>query len=146
MNYLDNFYVDLVAGENFIERWSNDFSWFEKDNHETYYELYKRVMLAVSGTTEFQLKGNKGHCGFPSRLMLPKGQVGGMTFQLFFIVVPYNKATDYDHTLSCGVGFNPRNLDTFAFGYPFDREINRASLYTTSNMKFYDVKIYHRTE
>lgn len=146
---LDHFYFDLVAGKNDIVRSSTDFSWFVKDR-TTYYELYKQLMLAVKGEFKFPLDMTEAHCGIPSRLMLPKGQYGGMTFQMFFMVMPYHEPktarfTGYDHTLSCGIGSGARYLDTFAFGYPFDREINRANWYTP-NMLFYDVNIFHKKE
>lgn len=146
---LDHFYVDLVAGKNDIVRNSNDFSWFVKDRTTTY-ELYKQIMLATKGETKFPLDMSEAHCGIPTRLMLPKGQAGGLTFQMFFMVMPFNEPkvqrfSGYDHTISCGVGSGARYLDTLAFGYPFDREINRANWYTP-NMHFYDVNIFHKKE
>ncbi len=76
---LDYFLVDLVAGKNDIVRKSEDFSWFVKDR-TTYFELYKQIMLAVKGEVKFPLDMTEAHCGFPMRLMLPKGKRGGMFF------------------------------------------------------------------
>lgn len=146
---LDHWYVDLVAGKNDIVRKSEDFSWFVKDR-TTYYDLYKNVMLATTGDHKFPLDMSEAHCGLPMRLMLPKGQVGGMPFQFFFMVMPYHEPkvarfSGYDYTVSCGVGSGARYLDTYAFGYPFDRPIDKGYWYTP-NMYFYDTNIYHKRE
>uniref|UniRef100_A0AAG5CS79 Hexamerin A n=1 Tax=Anopheles atroparvus TaxID=41427 RepID=A0AAG5CS79_ANOAO len=131
---LDHFLVDLVAGDNVIARNSQDFSWFVKDR-TTYFELYKQVMQAFTGDYKFPLDMSEAHCGFPARLMLPKGKKGGMPFQFFFMIAPYHapkveRFTGYESTVSCGVGSGARYLDTLPFGYPFDRKINEAAWFT----------------
>lgn len=70
---LDHFVVDLKTGENLIERKSSDFSWFVNDR-TTFYELYKKLMTAKNGGEKFPLDMSEAHCGFPSRLMLPRGK------------------------------------------------------------------------
>jgi len=146
---LDHFFVDLVAGKNEIVRNSEDFSWFVKDR-TTYFELYKQIMLAVKGEAKFTLDMTEAHCGFPMRLMLPKGKRGGMMFQFFFMVVPYvppkiEQFSGFDKTLSCGVGSGGRYIDNLPFGYPFDRPIDET-YWLTPNMYYYDVNIFHKRE
>ncbi|XP_062540228.1 hexamerin-1.1-like [Armigeres subalbatus] len=146
---LDHFLIDLVPGKNVITRNSLDFSWFVKDR-TTYFELYQQVMKAINGNGKFPLDMSEAHCGFPARLMLPKGKKGGMPFQFFFMVAPYYKPsvkqfTGFDPTLSCGVGSGARYLDVLPFGYPFDRKIDE-SVWFTPNMKYYDTLIYHKSE
>nr|XP_029723400.1 hexamerin-1.1-like [Aedes albopictus] len=146
---LDHFLVDLVPGKNVITRNSLDFSWFVKDR-TTYFELYQQVMRAYKGEGKFPLDMSEAHCGFPARLMLPKGKKGGMPFQFFFMVVPYQppkvpQFTGFDHTLSCGVGSGARYLDDLPFGFPFERKIDESAWFTP-NMKYYDTLIYHKSE
>jgi hypothetical protein len=146
---LDHFFVDLEAGKNDIVRKSEDFSWFVKDR-TTYFELYKQVMLAVKGEYKFPLDMTEAHCGFPMRLMLPKGKRGGMMFQFFFFVAPYvppktEQFTGFDKTLSCGIGSGARYIDNLPFGYPFDRPIDEK-YWLTPNMYYYDVNIFHKKE
>ncbi|XP_055616584.1 hexamerin-1.1-like [Toxorhynchites rutilus septentrionalis] len=146
---LDHFLVDLVEGKNTITRKSQDFSWFVKDR-TTYFELYKQVMQAYSGEGKFPLDMSEAHCGFPERLMLPKGKKGGMPYQFFFMVTPYHapkveRFTGYDQTLSCGVGSGARYIDELPFGYPLERQIDESAWFTP-NMKYYDTMIYHKSE
>lgn len=81
---------------------------------------------------------------------LPKGKRGGMLFQFFFMVMPFNppqieQFSGFDKTLSCGVGTGGRYLDTLPFGYPFDRPIDEK-YWLTPNMYYYDVNIFHKKE
>ncbi|XP_038104688.1 hexamerin-1.1 [Culex quinquefasciatus] len=146
---LDHFLVDLIPGKNVITRNSQDFSWFVKDR-TTYFELYKQVMLAYNGETKFPLDMSEAHCGFPSRLMLPKGKKGGMPFQFFFMVAPYHapkveRFAGYEEVVSCGVGSGARYVDTLPFGYPLERKIDEAEWFVP-NMYYYDTMIYHKSE
>lgn len=144
---LDRWMVDLKSGENNIERKSNDFSWFVNDR-TSYYNLYKKLMTAINGGDKFALDMSEAHCGFPSRLMLPRGRVGGFAVQFFFMAMPYNapsveRFSGFDETLSCGVGSGSRYLDSVPFGFPFNRHFDIHN-YFTSNMFFHDTFIYHK--
>lgn len=146
---LDHFFVELVEGKNDIVRNSEDFSWFVKDR-TTYFELYKQLMLSMNGGGKFPLDMSEAHCGFPARLMLPKGKVGGMLYQFFYMVIPFyppttERFTGYDYKLSCGVGSGARYLDTLPFGYPFNRPIDTKNWYTP-NMFYHDVNIFFKRE
>lgn len=146
---LDYFLTDLVPGKNVITRNSVDFYGFVNDR-TTYYDLYKKVMQAVTGEGKFPLDQSEAHCGFPARLMLPKGNKGGKQFQMFFIISEYQAPSvplykGYDPVISCGVGSGARYIDTLPFGYPFDRSIDETTFYTP-NMVFEDVIIFHKRE
>lgn len=144
---LDAFKYDLVPGKNVILRNSREFTWFIRDR-TPYLELYKWVMGAKRGVTNFPLDLTEAHCGFPDRLMLPKGKVAGMPFQLYFIITPYiaprlPQGSTYNYILNCGVGSGSRYIDDLPFGYPFDRVIDEKTWYTP-NMYNLDVMIYHK--
>lgn len=145
---LDRWLVDLAQGENDISRKSTDFTWFVKDR-TTYYELYKSLMIATnSHDSKFPLDMSEAHCGFPSRLMLPRGRVGGYAVQFFFMVYPYKapaveRFTGFDPAISCGVGSGGRYLDDMPFGYPFNKKFS-AHFEPTENMFFYDTYVYHK--
>lgn len=144
---LDRWLVDLKTGENVFDRKSTDFSWFVKDR-TTYYDLYKKLMGAINGGEAFNLDMSEAHCGFPQRLMLPRGRVGGFAVQFFFMVMPYNapsveRFSGFDETISCGVGSGSRYLDSVPFGFPFNRQFDFHDFYQP-NMFFYDTFIYHK--
>ncbi|KAI9581296.1 larval serum protein 2 [Glossina fuscipes] len=147
---LDHFVVDLVAGVNHIKRNSNDFS-FYVDDRTTYLELYQKVLDAVQTDYKFPLNQAEAHCGLPQRLMIPKGKKGGMPVQFFFIVYPYHapkvpQHSTYDHVVSCGVGSGSRHIDALPFGFPFNRPVKHDFYFQVPNVKFHDVKIYHKED
>ena len=142
---IDSFMYTLKSGVNEFKRQSKDFYWTIEDR-TSYTELYKYVMLAFEGKYEFPLDISEPHCGFPDRLVLPKGWYKGMPMQFFFFVYPftasYEPFSTYDYTYSCGIGSGVRHIDEMPFGYPFDREIDEYEFFVP-NMYFEDVKIYH---
>uniref|UniRef100_A0A182VZG2 Uncharacterized protein n=1 Tax=Anopheles minimus TaxID=112268 RepID=A0A182VZG2_9DIPT len=146
---LDTFEWEFKEGLNVFVRESTQFPMYVQDR-TPYFELYKWVMDAYNGVREFPLDMTEAHCGFPSRLMLPKGKKGGMPFQLFFIVSPFHAPTvphheGYDYTLNCGVGSGARFIDSLPLGYPFDRPIDEK-VWFTPNMYYLDTTIYHKKE
>lgn len=146
---MDVFLVDLVEGKNVITRSSNDFSWYVNDR-TTYYELYKKLWQATTTDYKFPLDMSEAHCGFPNRLMLPKGKKGGMPFQFFFFITPYHEPevkqfTGFDPTISCGIGSGARYLSDLPFIYPLERKIDVKSFFV-DNMYIYDTYIFHKSE
>ncbi|KFB46507.1 hypothetical protein ZHAS_00014498 [Anopheles sinensis] len=116
----------------------------------TYTELYKKIMTAYNGGEKFVLDNSEAHCGFPDRLLLPKGLPSGYEMTFYFIVTPYYapkvpQFSTYDNTYQCGVGSGSKYIDDLPFGYPFDRDIDFSYFYT-KNMYFKDVLIYHSEE
>ncbi|XP_054084523.1 larval serum protein 1 beta chain-like [Zeugodacus cucurbitae] len=147
MNFieLDEFVYEVVAGENVIKRSSEEFYWNVKDR-TTYTELYHYVMAAYDGKYELPLDISEPHCGFPDRLILPKGWESGFPVQFFFIVAPYDGTVEqyanFDYTYYCGIGSGARHVDSKPFGYPFDRPIDESQFFVP-NVYFKDVSIYH---
>ncbi|XP_061391297.1 arylphorin subunit A4-like [Musca vetustissima] len=142
---IDEFYYELKSGVNTFKRSSKDFYW-TTDDRTTYTELYKFVMMAYEGNFEFPLDYSEPHCGFPDRLILPRGWEKGMPMQFFFFVYPYTASYEpysFNYNYSCGIGSGVRHIDEMPFGYPFDREIDEYEFFVP-NMYFKDVKIYHK--
>ncbi|XP_037814271.1 arylphorin subunit A4-like [Lucilia sericata] len=143
---IDSFIYTLKSGINKIMRMSRECYWTIEDR-TTYTEMYKYVMLALDDKYQFPLYISEPHCGFPDRLILPRGWYKGMPMQLFFYISPftadYEPYSTYDYTYSCGIGSGVRHIDERPFGYPFDREIDEYEFFVP-NMYFKDVKIYHK--
>lgn len=143
---LDQYFVDLVVGENVIKRSTRDF-YYDIRDRTTYTELYQRVMRAMNGEEQFVLGLSEAHCGWPDRLLLPKGLPDGYNLTVFFIISPHkapkvSQYSTYDSAISCGAGSGSKYGDSLSFGFPLDREID-ASSFETKNMLFKDVSIYH---
>ncbi|EAT40204.1 AAEL008045-PA [Aedes aegypti] len=143
---IDHYMVDLVVGKNTFVRNSRDFYWSVKDR-TMYTELYKKMMMSIAGKDKFILDMSEAHCGFPDRLILPKGWVSGMKMQFYFIITPYTMTEPksnivFDNTFMCG---KYNFVDNLPMGFPFDREIDYTYWYT-KNMLFKDVFIYHMDE
>ncbi|XP_005183087.2 arylphorin subunit A4-like [Musca domestica] len=139
---IDEFYYELKPGFNSFNRSSKDFYW-TTDDHTTYTELYKFFEKALEGEIELPLDYSEPHCGFPDRLILPRGWEKGMPMQFAFFVYPYTalgkpNAPNY----SCGNRSGVRHIGDMPFGYPFDREIDEFEFFVP-NMYFKDVKIYY---
>jgi hypothetical protein len=147
--FLESFVYDLKSGNNVIERNSQDFTWFVKDR-TTFSQLYKHVMTAFNGGETFKLDNTEAHCGFPQRLLLPRGGVNGIPYQFYFIITPYvapkvEQYSTYEQVYTCGIGSGSRYLDALPLGYPFDREIDET-VWDTPNMHTEDVLVYHKNE
>jgi len=143
---LDEFVWELKSGDNTFSRKSYDYFWTIADR-TTYTEMYKYVMMAYDGKFDFPMSISEPHCGFPDRLILPKGWYEGMPVQFFFMVTPYMHPehevySTYDYTWYCGIGSGARHVDTLPFGYPFNRVIDEYDFFVP-NMYFMDAKIYH---
>lgn len=87
---LDQFIVKLNQGNNLIRRNSVDFK-NVVDDPETMKTLYRRLWNFLNQKTNDNTKlvnfdTNNNNQGFPHRLVLPKGTVGGEEYTLFFIV------------------------------------------------------------
>ncbi|CAO1393718.1 unnamed protein product [Diamesa serratosioi] len=87
---IDQFKVQLNQGENTIRRNSRNFRNVVNDPI-TFTTLYKRALNTKSnnqGTdmNDNNMETNNNNMGFPHRLVLPKGTVGGMDYTIFVIV------------------------------------------------------------
>lgn len=142
---LDKFIVDLKAGRTILARSSEEFAFYAKDQ-TTYFDLYKIVMSAVNGDAKLPADFSQSPCGFPQRLMLPKGKKGGLPVQLFVIITEYRAPSrwviqkDWFSSSNCR-----RDIDARPLGFPLDRYIDEAVWYTP-NMKFIDTAVFHKSE
>lgn len=142
---IDKYVVNLNVGRNAITRNSNQFALYSQD-HTPYYELYKIVMTSLTNETALPSDFNKQTCGFPRRLILPKGKRMGMAVQLFVIVSEYRSAStwvirkDWFSSSNCR-----RDIDARPLGYPLDRYIDE-NIWYTPNMKYIETAVYHKSE
>nr|CAQ63321.1 hemocyanin 1 precursor [Thermobia domestica] len=147
---LDKFVAKVSAGQTPIQRKSSESSVTIPDR-ETTKVLVQRVKDALEDKTTWNVNKDLRHCGFPDRLLLPKGKKEGMPFTLFVMVTDWEKEKvndvpyDYDYGGSisyCGT-LNHKYPDTQPMGYPFDRRIENVEEFLTPNMYVKDVVITH---
>jgi hypothetical protein len=142
---LDIFKQKLVPGENIIKR-SSDQIWFYGPAQTSYYELYQNVMSAKSGATTWTPDLYKGRCQFPKHIMIPKGQVDGMPFKMFFIISEFKpasmtRADEFNRKHECGVGTGARYFEERTLLFPIDRHIDSKHFFVP-NIHFADVEIH----
>lgn len=134
----------MNAGLNTIARNSRDIFTATEDI-TTIRDLYKTVNDAYQGKGEYYYEKNDRHCGYPQRLLLPKGKRGGMPFSFFVVVTPYDETQVKVETKlpSCSSQFGLFFPDQYALGYPFDRVIDETQFYVP-NFFEKDVIIFHK--
>ncbi|KAG7312332.1 Basic juvenile hormone-suppressible protein 2 [Plutella xylostella] len=147
---LDTFVYKLNTGKNVIVRDSMDMHNLVRDRVFTH-DWWKKLDT-VGDIHQLYIRDLKNYnTGFPTRLLLPKGHVGGMEFMLYCIVSPLRIVENVDQTL---IRDTTRKdflvqyrstvlLDKMALGYPLDRHIDVARFFTP-NMKIVEVKIFHK--
>uniref|UniRef100_A0A0P6J5U5 Putative hexamerin 2 beta n=1 Tax=Aedes aegypti TaxID=7159 RepID=A0A0P6J5U5_AEDAE len=143
---MDQFVVQLEVGQNVINRSTEDFYYNIRDR-STYTDLYKRVMRGLQ-KEPYALDYSEIHCGWPDRLLLPRGLPNGYDISFFIIISPHipAKVPQYStYTLGCGAGSGSKYSDDLPFGFPFDRELD-VNHFKTENMIFKDVTVYHLGE
>ncbi|KAL5291031.1 hypothetical protein ACFFRR_010443 [Megaselia abdita] len=138
---IDQFYYDAVVGKNTYKRESHDF-FFTKKDHTTYFELYKYVLAAFDGKYEFPVNYDMNkQCGFPERLLFPRGWTNGLPMKMYVIATPYDASvkeyTYEQHDMYCGMDY-----DKLPYGYPLDRPIV-DQYFWADNMYYKDIFIYH---
>ncbi|XP_017777166.1 PREDICTED: hexamerin-like [Nicrophorus vespilloides] len=139
MNFfeLDRFTYSLQAGKNVIERNSRESKFFSVDR-TTYKQLYKQVLTAYNGGEAFKYYPMYKYTSFPQRLMLPKGEYGGKTYQ-FYVIVSESHGHEESSTTAQYL------VDTkYTIGYPFDRPIKFEHDFFVPNSYVKDVVIYHK--
>lgn len=114
---LDQFIVKLNQGQNVIKRNSVDFKNVVGEP-ETMKTLYKRALNTMNGNgkqggndmNNLNIDTNNNNRGFPHRLLLPKGTVGGEDYTLFVVVSDIintnNVNFNYNDNLSVRDAFN----------------------------------------
>ncbi|XP_072932421.1 basic juvenile hormone-suppressible protein 1-like [Epargyreus clarus] len=144
---IDSFLYKLDTGKNTIVRNSLEMHGVIMDRPWT-----TRIMNRVQDTTVVTDKmvdswWYKTRLGFPHRLLLPLGRIGGLPLQLFVVVTPVRTGLVLP-TIDLSIMKDRRVcrwttcVDTMPLGYPFDREIDVTTFYT-NNMKFLDVMVYY---
>ncbi|KAG7312331.1 Basic juvenile hormone-suppressible protein 2 [Plutella xylostella] len=147
---LDTFVYKLDTGKNTIVRDSVDMHNLVRDRVMTH-DFWKKLDHA-SDIKQLYIKDLRNYnTGFPTRLLLPKGRVGGMEMMLYCIVSPLKIVENVDQTLIRDttrkdflVNFRSTVLlDKMPLGFPLDRFVD-VSRFFTSNMKLVDVVVYHK--
>nr|AUO15583.1 hexamerin-like protein 5 [Xya japonica] len=87
---IDRFPYHLKAGKTVVERNSRDSEFFGGDS-PSYMDLYGRIEKSLKGEENFVYEDNTHQCGFPERMMLPKGTKSGLPLTFYVIVSPYHK-------------------------------------------------------
>ncbi|KAL0821710.1 hypothetical protein ABMA28_005136 [Loxostege sticticalis] len=148
---LDTFLYKLTTGKNTIMRNSYDFHNLVRDRMMTR-DLWKKVDT-ITDFRDLLIKDLRNyHTGFPTRLLLPKGKVGGMKMMLYVIVTPLKLVDNVDLNIldtnrkDFMVDFRSTVLlDKRPLGFPFDRRIDVVKFFTP-NMKFVDVMLFHKKQ
>ena len=146
---LDTFLFKLTTGKNTIVRNSHDMHNLVHDRMLTR-DLVKKVE-SITDMRDLLIKDLRNyHTGFPTRLLLPRGFDGGMDCMLYVIVTPLRLVDNVDmNVLDIYRKDLVRDfrstvlLDKMPLGFPFDRRIDIGNFFTP-NMKFIDVKIFHK--
>uniref|UniRef100_A0A1E1WRW5 Uncharacterized protein n=1 Tax=Pectinophora gossypiella TaxID=13191 RepID=A0A1E1WRW5_PECGO len=146
---LDTFLYKLKDGKNTIVRDSIDMHNLVRDRIMTR-DLWKKLDTMTDMRDMLMKDLRNWHTGFPTRLLLPKGRVGGMKMMLFCIVTPLRLVDGVDLNI---LDVNRRDLyvdfrstvllDKMPLGFPFDRYIDVARFFVP-NMRFVDVMIFHK--
>lgn len=140
---LDSFLTVLHAGNNSIIRESIDFSGTIGD-HISFTELYHYVRLAEKDQFDFPLNITVPSCGFPRRLILPRGgTVKPLPMRLFVLATPYNYKARQENELNCDFSNGISSWDELPFGYPFERLIEEESELLGPHTKWQAVEIQH---
>ncbi|CAH2043544.1 unnamed protein product, partial [Iphiclides podalirius] len=148
---LDSFLYKLNTGKNTIIRNSIDMHNLVRDRIMTR-DIWKKIE-SITDMKDLLTKDLRNYqTGFPTRLLLPKGRVGGMNFILYAIVTPLKLVDNVDMNI---LDTNRQNLvadfrstvllDKMPLGFPFDRDIELTK-FLTPNMKFVDVVIFHKKQ
>nr|CAD7592476.1 unnamed protein product [Timema genevievae] len=87
---IDKFVTELNAGQTMFHRKSSESSVTIPDR-ETTKTLVAKVENAINGRASLTVNKDVRHCGYPDRLLLPKGKKGGLPFTLYAILTDYNK-------------------------------------------------------
>ncbi|XP_067002867.1 hexamerin [Anabrus simplex] len=144
---LDRFPYEVVAGQNVIERNSRDSNAIVHDQLITSV-LLKKVNDALEGKEPLYIGSTYRHCGFPERLLMPRGTKDGLPLTLYVVLTPY-EAQDlnfHPSVISCGPGINYQDVDNKSLGYPFDRIIYEPHNFAIPNFYEKDIMVFHRTQ
>ncbi|XP_050678623.1 basic juvenile hormone-suppressible protein 1-like [Leptidea sinapis] len=143
---IDSFLYKLQTGKNTIVRNSLEMHNVIPDRQWT--RRFWDTTLDTTNTFDTVVDSYwyKSRVGFPHRLLLPRGTLGGLELQMFVIVTPVRTGLVLP-TVDMTVMKDRRACrwtvcyDTMPLGFPFDRETD-LTRFINSNMKFTDIKVY----
>ncbi|KAH8355602.1 hypothetical protein KR200_002639, partial [Drosophila serrata] len=120
--HLDSFLTVLYPGLNRITRELRDFNGLIGD-HISLTELYKFVKLAESDEDyEFPMNISTPNCGFPRRLILPRGgQANPVKMRLLIVATAYDFKAQQGNEINCDFSKGISRWDELPLGYPFDQ-------------------------
>uniref|UniRef100_A0A240PKK2 Tyrosinase copper-binding domain-containing protein n=1 Tax=Anopheles atroparvus TaxID=41427 RepID=A0A240PKK2_ANOAO len=121
---LDSFRVNLQPGTNNIVRRSDNSS-----VTISYERMFQNVSQANAGDVQSRFCG----CGWPSHMLLPKGNENGVEYDLFAMVSRFeddNANVAYDESVGCDDSYSFCGLRDRVYpsrrpmGFPFDRKVS----------------------
>ncbi|XP_068618115.1 acidic juvenile hormone-suppressible protein 1-like [Battus philenor] len=143
----DQFVYDLPVGDSVIKRESTE-NFYGVRGWAPGYEVYEKAYNALHGQGQF-VQTSYEIDGIPDHLLLPKGRVGGMPFLVLVHISEYRPCkipyqSNYDPTVSYGLGSGARYLTDEPFGYPLDRPLYQWQVDLTPNTYIQEVQIVHK--
>nr|Q25519.3 RecName: Full=Phenoloxidase subunit 2; AltName: Full=proPO-p2 [Manduca sexta]AAC37243.1 prophenoloxidase [Manduca sexta]CAL25133.1 prophenoloxidase [Manduca sexta]prf//2119377A phenol oxidase [Manduca sexta] len=147
---MDRFVVPLSAGENTITRQST-----ESSLTIPFEQTFRDLSIQGSDPRRSELAAfNYCGCGWPQHMLVPKGTVGGVAYQLFVMLSNYEldkieqpdgrELSCVEASMFCGLK-DKKYPDARPMGYPFDRPSNSATniedFSAMSNMGLQDIVI-----
>ncbi|XP_047992356.1 acidic juvenile hormone-suppressible protein 1-like [Leguminivora glycinivorella] len=145
---IDQFTYDLPVGEHVIKRDSSQNTWTIED-WTSAHEVYEKAENALHGKGQFILSQSQKIEGYPDRLLLPKGRIGGMPFVLLTYISEYHapkvqQGTGFDHVVSPGFGSGARRMSDEPIGFPVNRPLHHWQIEHLHNIMLQDVLIHHK--
>ncbi|XP_017111714.1 larval serum protein 1 alpha chain [Drosophila elegans] len=143
---LDSFLKVIYPGLNRISRESKDFGGLIGD-HISFTELHQFVKLAEREEYDFPLNISTPNCGFPRRLILPRGGRGNpLKMRLLIVATVYDFKARQGNELNCDFSRGISRWDELPLAYPFERilEDDTQSVEISGDHVYWkDVQILH---
>ncbi|XP_017071955.2 larval serum protein 1 alpha chain [Drosophila eugracilis] len=146
---LDSFLTVIYPGVNRISRPSKDFRGLTGD-HISYTELHQFVRLAEREEYDFPLNISTPNCGFPRRLILPRGGKGNpLKMRLLIVATVYDFKAHEGNELNCDFTKGVSRWDELPLAYPFERILeddSQAVEISGDHVYWKDVEILHEDQ
>nr|XP_016926729.2 larval serum protein 1 beta chain [Drosophila suzukii] len=143
---LDSFLTVIYPGLNRITRKSKEFGGLIGD-HISYTELHQFVKLAEREEYDFPLNISTSNCGFPRRLILPRGGSGNpLKIRLLIMATVYDFKARQGDELNCDFSKGISRWDELPLAYPFERILEddtQAVEISGDHVYWKDVNILH---
>ncbi|XP_022208252.2 larval serum protein 1 gamma chain [Drosophila obscura] len=124
---LDSFLTVLYEGVNRITRDSRQISGLIGD-HISLTELHQYVRLAEQEDFDFPLNISTPNCGFPRRLILPRGgRQKPLRLRLLIVATVYDFKARQANELNCDFSKGVSRWDELPLGYPFERYLEQET-------------------